>query len=389
MQTDNLVVGSYDVAVIGASVMGSFAAERMAAAGLRVALLEKDPFPGASTVCAGGMHVAVARFLAIPPEAIDQEDCSIRILHGRRALGWSFTRPVWLTANRRLLDRKMAERAEQAGAKLWVQSRVVEVRPKERSLLFRHGRDEGLRALTAQVFVFADGANTMARRLVEDSKAPRQGLRWAAVTWDLACSPFELTALEFYLDAAMIPFGYAWIFPKRTHLDVGLGRLAGIQGPPLPQLLKEFIRRDPNLRDRQVLAKRGGVIPAAVGPILQEDNWMVIGDAAGMVNPMTGGGYMSGLASAALAAEVCVAAFHKGQVNTRALRRYRTRLKSSANYVHVFLLNIILRAMVRVYALTGLALYPLAFLVYEWIMMHIPTRLGMRFLQHKRQVTAP
>lgn len=87
--------------------------------------------------------------------------------------------------------------------------------------------------------------------------------------------------------------------------------------------------RLPSQCDRQWLGKQGGVIPAAVAPSPEADNCLLIGDAAGMVNPMTGGGYR----------------------------------------------------------LTGISLSPVAFLIYEWL-MHLAIRTGIGFLGVERKEAA-
>ena len=72
--------GAYQVAVIGAGPMGSFAAERLARAGLSVIMLEKDPVPGASTVCGGGMHVEVPRYASLPDGLLERKLTACRLV---------------------------------------------------------------------------------------------------------------------------------------------------------------------------------------------------------------------------------------------------------------------------------------------------------------------
>jgi len=357
---------SYDVAVIGAGPMGSFAAERMARAGLRVILFEKDAVPGASGVCAGAINAEVARFIGLPAEAVERTLHSLQVRTPKRTRAWTFPQPAYVTVDRRRLDRLLADRAVAAGAELRTGSRVIRVNPEHQSLACDPDEEE----VHARVFVFADGPNSLARER-------RGGLRYAAVQYELDAPANDLPALEFFVDARRIPFGYAWAFPKRDAVTVGLGRLTAVRGLSLWNLLDQFVRETPELRGRRILRRQGGTIPAGAAPVLQRDNWLAIGDAAGMVNPLTGGGYVCGFKSAVLAAETCIEAFRNGSFDERALAAYPRRLRATKQYAVVRLGHLALRAMLATHRATGRSLYPLALDAYLRL-VHAAMRLGAR-----------
>src|ERR1700675_4522123 len=101
----------YQVAVIGAGPMGSFAAERLARARLRVLLLEKDAVPGASTVCGGGMHIQVPRYASLPDDVIERQLRACRLVVSGKTREWRFANTQYVTIKRSELDRYLAERA--------------------------------------------------------------------------------------------------------------------------------------------------------------------------------------------------------------------------------------------------------------------------------------
>src|SRR5712692_7004958 len=158
------VDADYQVAVIGAGPMGSFAAERLARAGIRVLLLEKDPVPGASTVCGGGMHIEVPRYVSLPGHILERQLRACRLVLDGKARDWRFATTQYVTVKRSDLDRYMAEQAVKAGASLRTSALVKEVRPSEGVLRYEEAESGHLREAAAEVFIFADGPNSLAFR---------------------------------------------------------------------------------------------------------------------------------------------------------------------------------------------------------------------------------
>jgi digeranylgeranylglycerophospholipid reductase len=353
----------YQVAVIGAGPMGSFAAERLARAGLRVLLLEKDAVPGASTVCGGGMHIDVPRYASLPDDVIERQLRACRLVVSGKTREWRFANTQYVTIKRSELDRYLAERAVKAGASLRTSALVKEVRPSERIVRYEDTGTGQLREAGAEVFIFADGPNSLAFRTIPGLKQAR-AVRWVGVEYDLATRPGEFDALEIVLDRRRLPFGYYWAFPKRDHVNVGLIRWAVSDGPPLRGLLDEFVDSRDDLRGRPVLRKLGGVIPAVTVSRFQWENCLVIGDAAGMLNPLTGGGYICGFLSAKLAAQTCVEAFASGRLAPERLKRYGGRVRRTHHFWVVRGLSLMLEGMAVLDRRFRWALYPAVFDAY-------------------------
>ena len=87
----------YQVAVIGAQPMGPFAAERLARPGIRTRRLEKDPVPGTSTVCGGGMHVEVPRYVSLPDDVIERQLNACRLIVNGKTRDWRFPTTQYVT----------------------------------------------------------------------------------------------------------------------------------------------------------------------------------------------------------------------------------------------------------------------------------------------------
>ncbi len=354
---------AYQVAVVGAGPMGSFAAERLARAGLRVLVLEKDAVPGASTVCGGGMHIEVPRYASLPDAVIERQLRACRLVVSGKVREWRFPSTQYVTIKRSELDRYMAERAVKAGASLRTSALVKEVRPRERIVRYEETGTGRLREAMADVFVFADGPNSLAFRTIPGLKQSKS-VRWVGVEYDLAIRPGEFEALEIALDRRRLPFGYYWVFPKSDHVNVGLIRWAAAEGPPLRGMLDEFVESRDDLRGRRVLRRLGGVIPAITVSRFQWENCLVIGDAAGMLNPLTGGGYICGFLSAKLAAQTCVEAFAGGRFAPERLRRYGGRVRRTHHFWVVRSLTRVLQGVAFIERRLHWPMYPALFDAY-------------------------
>lgn len=333
---------SFQVAVIGAGPMGSFAAERLARAGVRVLLLEKDSVPGASTVCGGGMHIEVPRYVALPDHVIERHfHVSRLVVNGKKTREWRFGSSQYVTVKRSELDRYMAERAVAAGAVLRTGAFVKQVRSGDHTLSYQDSGTGRSVDAAAEVFIFADGPNSLAFHTIPGLTLPKTA-RWVGVEYDLAARPDEFDGLEIILDKRLLPFGYYWVFPKSDHVNVGLIRWVATDGPPLRGMLDEFVASREDLRRRAVLRKLGGTIPAVPTSRFQWENCLVVGDAAGMVNPLTGGGYICGFLSAKLAAQTCIEAFEGGRLSATKLRRYGRRVRRTHHFWTVRALALLL-----------------------------------------------
>ena len=354
---------AYQVAVIGAGPMGSFAAERLARAGLRVLILEKDAVPGASTVCGGGMHIEVPRYVSLPDRVIERQLRACRLVVSGKIREWRFPTTQYVTIKRSDLDRYLAERAVKAGASLRTSALVREVRPSEHIVRYEETATGHLREAVADVFIFADGPNSLAFRTIPGLKQAKS-VRWVGVEYDLATRSDEFDTLEIALDRRRLPFGYYWVFPKSDHVNVGLIRWAAAEGPPLRGVLDEFVDSRDDLRGRRVIRRLGGVIPATTVSRFQWENCLVVGDAAGMLNPLTGGGYICGFLSAKLAAQTCVEAFAGGRLAPERLRRYGPRVRRTHHFWVVRSLSLLLEGIAVLDRRFRWPLYPAVFDAY-------------------------
>jgi geranylgeranyl reductase family protein len=360
------------IAVVGAGCAGAVAAWRLAQAGLAPVLLDKDPTPGVSAACGGVMLHALYRRLELPPDLIDGEVTSLRLFEGGRCDRLEFRRPVFINFDRCRFDAFLAERAVGAGARLHSGCRVVGWDPASGELRWRrNGADE--REPFDQV-VFADGFSSVARSagIGIDGDTPMA----SAIYRELQNDEERSHEVDFMLDLEDEDPGYFWVFPKRGLVQVGVGRFHGERREPLRRLLDRFIAERAELKSLPCSRTRGGGIPFAVARRLGRPGGLVVGDAAGLVNPVTGGGLVYAAASAEMAARAIVEGASRGRDRSWAAARYRRLMVRSVHYWWLTSLGLVFRRIRRQVALGRRTDFKRLFLIYAVILPRLTPAAG-------------
>ena len=366
------VVDRRDLIVIGGGPAGSAAAIRAARGGARVTVFEKGP-RGRDKVCGDGLTPrAVA---ALQELKVDLEDAhridGLRMIANRtvRQLPWPGTErfpahgAVW---PRRLLDARLAELAEAAGAEVRYDCEAIPVLDGDRVV----GVDAGGERHTADLVVVAAGA-------------PGAVARALGVT-RVADEPFGIAIRAYvpsprhadrYLEACLtlrdhngnqVP-GYGWMFPAGDGtVNIGVGALSTMKGFSklnLNRLLDDYrglVRDEWEVGD-YTARPRAWRLPMTTtkrhGP-----GWVAIGDAAGLVNPMNGEGIDYGLESGMLAADLFLAdpatapAHYDTEVGARFDAFLRTGRRFSFLIGHPWILRSGLRLSVSTQSIADLTL---------------------------------
>lgn len=286
----------YDVIVAGAGPAGSTVARECATRGLRVLLLDKDVFPR-DKPCGGGVNVRSAELMDFDISPIVERTASAVRFSVRGAV---VTRtagvPLTFLTQRSRLDAFLVERAVAAGATLCEHATVRDVERTADRVVVRAGRQ----AFVGGALVVADGANGRTASL-----AGLAGPRWLGVALEANLSPPGGVPLCWAdvlgIDLGGVPGGYGWLFPKGDHVNLGVYGWHPA-GPALRARLADLTRFygfDP----ADLCGMRGHHLPVrAPGAPLAEGNALLVGDAAGLLDPLTGEGIYAALWSGRAAA---------------------------------------------------------------------------------------
>lgn len=208
-----------DVIVAGAGPAGTSAAFDLASAGFRVLILEKSHFPRYK-VCGAGLTHKILR--EIPYDITPVIETTIRSVRFSNHFSDAFTRtsddPMMYCTMRETLDSFMLEQACGAGARVLFGEQVTEIRQSEErvEVITKQSR------FTARLVIGADGASGNTARSAGLRRDIDMGLAWEA---EIAAGPELVRSLSetVFLDWGTLPGGYAWMFPKKDHLSVGVG----------------------------------------------------------------------------------------------------------------------------------------------------------------------
>ena len=284
----------FDVAVVGAGPAGSTTAYRLSRAHARVLLIDKSRFPR-DKPCGGGLTMRAVKQLPFSVDPVVED----RITRARCRLKYgpvierSSEQVLCLMTQRRRLDAYLVEQAAEAGATFRDGVRV-EVESDRRL------RVDG-QAVEVDAIVGADGANGTTAKALGLGGAIVNGV---ALEGNL---PYERLPADAWrgmlvLELATVPGGYGWIFPKGDHVNVGVGGW-GFEGPRLREHLRVLCERY-GFELGELTSVRGHRLPMRrPGTVLARGRALLVGDAAGVLDPVSGDGMYEGFVTARLAAE--------------------------------------------------------------------------------------
>jgi digeranylgeranylglycerophospholipid reductase len=313
----------FDVLVVGGGPAGLYAAERLARRGVSTLVCEEHGLVGDPVHCTGVLATESFDMLGLPREATLNPLTTARFVSpGGITISYSTPSPLASVIDRGAFDRALAVRAEAAGAELRMGTRVSMVETGPTAVRAQVG-DEWV---GARLLMLACGANYAFQRRV-GLGLPRDYLHSAQRELPVA-RPGDVE-LHFGRDVA--PNGFAWavpvVRPAGTFARVGVMTSRdpiGCYSRMLTRIADQWGIEDLDQPPRQKILPLGAIDRTYA------DRTLVIGDAAGLVKPTTGGGIHYAIWSAALAADVAVDALAADRLDAAALasfeRQWRDRL---------------------------------------------------------------
>jgi digeranylgeranylglycerophospholipid reductase len=298
----------YDVIVVGAGPAGTTAARYAAARGASVLILEKDRDVGYPVRCGEAVsHEGVVQFIEPDAKWIAATVTKFRLVAPNGKSVIPRLDGAGYVLERRLFDYELAKLAANAGAEIITKAYVHDL------LRDDTGAACGVRALIkdvsvdirARIVIAADGVESRVGKWagIDTTTHIRDMESCAQMT--IAGIDVEQDVLDFYFGDAVSPGGYLWVFPKgKNTANVGLGlSVEEAKKKSAIRYLEEFVRvKYPHAAVLTHIA--GGVPCAKTCSTLVKNNVMLVGDAGHQVNPVSGGGIISGMIGGMIAGEV-------------------------------------------------------------------------------------
>ncbi|MEO8289590.1 MAG: geranylgeranyl reductase family protein [Gaiellaceae bacterium] len=288
----------YDAIVVGAGPAGSTAAYRLATAGADVLLLDRARFPR-DKPCGGGVTGRAARLLPFAIDPVVEHvvgGVDLRLGYGRSFARGDGSPLVYMTQRKRL-DHFLVEQAAAAGAHFREESKVsgVETTPSGVTVTANGER------LVGEALVGADGVNGVAARALDLGGNRVVGV---ALEGNLPYSKLDRGRYEgrVALELGVVLGGYGWVFPKGDHANFGVGGWES-EGPRLRDHLRRLCSEHGTAFD-DLEEIRGYRLPLrSPRSTLARGRALVVGDAAGLIDPVSGDGMFEGFLSSQYAAQ--------------------------------------------------------------------------------------
>jgi geranylgeranyl reductase family protein len=310
----------FDAIVVGAGPAGSVTAVHLARAGARVLLVDKARFPR-DKPCGGGLTMRAVRELPVSVDPVVEhvvDRIGLRLDYGARVERRGRA-PLVLMTQRIRLDEHLAKQAAAVGADFRDGVKVTDIVTDDAGVSVRVDGEH----VEAAALVGADGVNGPVRKALGLGGTYVLGVALEAnVANDVVGERYRGVA---ELELGIIPGGYAWVFPKGDHVNVGVGGWER-EGPTLRSHLAELCRQH-GIASEAVESIRGHRLPLRKpGSVSARGRALLVGDAAGLVDPLSGDGMYEAFVSARLAS---AAVLELLEGRAAALDSYTTALASS------------------------------------------------------------
>jgi len=327
----------YDVLVIGGGPAGALAAKTAVEKGLSACIVEKRPAIGAPVRCAEGIgKEALLEFIEPDPRWISAEMTGAGIVAPdgffmklESAMAGS---KVGYVLDRKFFDRELVWKAAEAGADVAVKSRACA--PIMENGFVRGAKIDFCGKITdvkAGVVIAADGVESKFSKWCGiDTTVPVREIM-SSVQYVMTDIDIDPHATIFYLGNEVAPEGYLWIFPKgnRTaNVGIGISGKKSGEGHRAKDYLDRFVKKTfPDGKTIEYIP--GGVSVCRPLDCTVADGLLITGDAARVVDPLTGGGIYNAMYTGRLAAEVAADCLAKGNVSKKALMAYDKAWRAS------------------------------------------------------------
>jgi geranylgeranyl reductase family protein len=338
----------HDLIVVGGGPAGAICAREAALRGLNVLLIEKSSLPR-DKLCGGALSPRVSQILDFDISSVIERDMHCAIVYAPQGRKINIVREdaKGYLVKRRDFDFFLVQKAKEAGANIIDGIKVQAVEQLRTGVrVLTHGD-----SFKSHILVGADGVNSTVARHTNIRKGWPSERVALCVAADIPVSPDDIdriltiegqegrAAIEMYPWA--IEYGYGWCFPKSDEISLGIGYKMKHQVLNLRSAWTRFVERFEREKDIKLEMTNRRAFRVPLGKLNQRittRRTMLVGDAAGLVSPITGEGMYYAIRSGQIAGQVAYETVK--DKNPLHIRVYEHRLKqemktefSAANFV--------------------------------------------------------
>ena len=304
---------NFDIVVVGAGPGGSFAAKASAEMGYKTLLLDKEQIreKGRYKACGGAIAWELVEEIDYPEDKIARIIESLELHHvdgenyskkGKGAVIWRST-----------FDKYLTDMAIESGAIFNEKEPLIDITKSDNLYVLRTNKG----SYSAKYVIAADGVTSPTLKILKWPYFRSEDLI-LTITKEMKTTNSYInkilgsdTVHLFFGIKNLIPVGYAWLFPKTETITVGWGNQINLVKNSREEFQKfvnlPFVKKA--LKDSNLEIFKPHLIPVGLRPKLYEDNVFAVGDAGGIVDPISG----KGIPYAMMAGQFAIEAVNTGE----------------------------------------------------------------------------
>ncbi len=339
-----------DVLIAGGGPAGSGLAFHLASNGFKVIVAEAEKFPR-DKVCGDGVSpIALAELAKMgitqtQKFALANEVKEVGLYYGSEKVIIPLSKPGHLPFHARIiprieLDNWVYEAAKKAGAAYLESTRVTGYTINKDVAIAQLKKGQIFSTLRAKIIIGADGStSTLARQL--NGNKPNDEFQLLGLRSYFENVNGPTNRVDIYFSEESFP-GIFWMFPKgAAGANIGMAMVSKTL-PSKPSHVKEMllnhINNNPAIRERigggEMVGKIQGwpIIFFNKKSVISGQRILLVGDAAGLINPLSGDGIQYALLSASWASETIIDCLQKNDFSEEALHLYRIKVDKELGY---------------------------------------------------------
>lgn len=292
----------FDVVIIGGGPAGAVAGYTLGKAGLKVLIIDQNTFPRRK-VCGGGLTLQARKEIPFDiSEIVHQEVDSGQIgFRGQLIKTIHNDFPIAFMIDRVSFDAFLLNKAVSQGVETSLGQRAVTINKTRQFIQVTTDQE----TFAGKHLIGADGVHSMVAKHTNLIKNRVTSLAYEA-RLSKEINPNYQHPESITFDFGTILFGYAWIFPKRDHLNVGVCRTWPGKKASKKHLLRYIDQHSALHRDRIIDIRAFPVPMGGHKTILHKNNILLVGDAANLADPWLGEGLYYAIHSGRLGAETII-----------------------------------------------------------------------------------
>jgi geranylgeranyl reductase family protein len=293
----------FDVAIIGSGPSGASTAFYLGQQGISTVIIEKETLPRYKT-CGGGFVNRGRKNMPFAiTQVIEQEFFTIDSYFNDAKIHYKSSKktPIITMIMRDAFDNLIVEKAKEFGVTLLENHTLKNINFLDKKAILKTSEQD----ISANFVIAADGVLSPTAKMAGWKEETRKLIPALEYEVEVSKEDFKRLSKKVRFDIDAVPYGYAWCFPKKNHLSLGV--LTTKKGKiNLKKYYKEYLR---TLGIKEIVKEEAHGFQIPIAPRKDgfvKNNVFLIGDAAGFAEPITAEGISNAILSGKYVAEAII-----------------------------------------------------------------------------------